>query len=344
MQLDRTDRWPGHTLYATGMADEAALGDSPPPTVSVIICTHRRPHLLPRAVQSVLGQKFDDLEVIIVDDASGDETPRVIQGFLDDARVVHLENATNLGLPGSRNRGLQECRGRFVAFLDDDDEWHPDKLDLQVHAMASSPAEVGAIWSHSIWIGANGSKSARRIRLNGYVHRRLQRHDIVMMQPLLVRRTVFDAVGMFDPLTSSYEDFEFSLRLAKKFSFRTVDEDLVFMHYTPGSMSQNHARSAEVLKYLLGKPDTLTDRNARGRWWVRVASHYAMLGDHDAWRVSLRQARRSDPWSLRPWVMLFIGRIGGPLANVRLARLRNRLGRRTRSIIANLSLSRLCRR
>jgi glycosyltransferase involved in cell wall biosynthesis len=308
------------------------------PVVSVIICTHRRPHLLPRAIESVLGQSFRDLELIVVDDASHDETPEVIRSF-NDARVVPVENRENLGLPASRNRGLDHCRGEYVAFLDDDDEWRHDKLELQVRAMESCPPEVGAIWSHAIWVRTDGSVVSRRIPLNGHVNRRLQRLDTVMMQPLLVRRSVFDSVGPFDPRTSALEDYEFSLRLSRSYEFRTVDADLVTMHSTPDSMSTNSARHAEVIEYLLAKPDLLTNRSARCRWWIRASRHYAMLGDEDQWRRSLSEAQRAAPWSLRPLAMRLLGTVGGPLATVRVAETRNRVGRCARAMMRRLGSS-----
>jgi hypothetical protein len=198
---------------------------------------------------------------------------------------------------------------------------------------------VGAIWSHARFVRSDGSTAHRRIHLDGDINERLQRNDVVLMQSLLVRRSVFGVVGAFDPNAKAFDDYEFSLRLSKRFQFRTVDADLVTLHATPQSLSTDSARSAEVIKYLLAKPDLLTNRGARCRWWIRASRHYAMLGDVVQWRRSLSEAQRAAPWSPRPLAMRLLGMVGGPLVTVRVAATRNRIGRSARTMMRRLGSS-----
>ncbi len=110
------------------------------PAVSVVITTFNRARSLQRALESVLAQTFRDYEVIVVNDGSTDATASLLLGYGDRIRVVSQENR---GIGPARNRAMDEARGRYVAFLDDDDWWHPDKLAVQLEFMASHPGFVG---------------------------------------------------------------------------------------------------------------------------------------------------------------------------------------------------------
>lgn len=116
------------------------------PLVSVILPTRNRAQLLPRAIRSVLGQTYSSLELIIVDDASSDATPQTLQS-VKDPRVRCVRNEINRGPGGARNTGIQEAKGELISFLDDDDEYAPDKLRRQVQAMGESLASVGFVYS-----------------------------------------------------------------------------------------------------------------------------------------------------------------------------------------------------
>ncbi len=105
-----------------------------PPKVSVIIPTYNRPHLVSRAIRSVLEQSYQDFEVIVVDDGLDKRSKDVIEG-IGDGRVRYIENVKSEGAPASRNRGAKESRGDYLAFLDDDDEWSPHKLELQIKGL-----------------------------------------------------------------------------------------------------------------------------------------------------------------------------------------------------------------
>ena len=127
------------TCYHTGVIvsgtatpdDSARRGGGESPLVTVIILTRNRAGFLKGAVDSVLGQTYTTLELLIIDDASEDETPSIIDGF-DDPRIRVLRNDLSRGIPAARNVGLREARGDLIAFLDDDDRFLPEKLRRQV--------------------------------------------------------------------------------------------------------------------------------------------------------------------------------------------------------------------
>lgn len=116
------------------------------PKVSVIIPTYNRARYLHRAIQSVLDQRFPDLEIIVVDDASTDDTAQVIEGFRDP-RIRYFRHNTNRREAASRNTGVQNAVGDYIAFLDDDDVWLPDKLAIQVNLLDISSLKIGAVYT-----------------------------------------------------------------------------------------------------------------------------------------------------------------------------------------------------
>src|SRR5262249_34375929 len=116
------------------------------PQVSVIIPTHNRAKSLQAAITSVLNQTYRDFEIIVVDDASKDNTEHVVRRFRDE-RIKYIRCAVNKGEAGARNKGVKASAADYIAFLDDDDEWLPRKLELQVALMDSCSLKVGGVYS-----------------------------------------------------------------------------------------------------------------------------------------------------------------------------------------------------
>ena len=116
------------------------------PKVSVVVLTHNRPDMLCRAVSSILNQTFQDFEIVLVDDASTDNTPEVVRG-LGDARIKYIRHKENRGEAAAANTGVTSSSGEYIAFLHDDDEWLPEKLGQQVRLLESSPPTVGAVYT-----------------------------------------------------------------------------------------------------------------------------------------------------------------------------------------------------
>ncbi|MEL7061828.1 MAG: glycosyltransferase family 2 protein [Acidobacteriota bacterium] len=129
---------------------------SSPPTISVIIATHERPQLLRRALDSLVAQERSDFEIVVVDDASRDDTPQRLETWArDEPRLRWLRNADNLGPAGSRNRAIDAARGRYVAILDDDDVCRPERLRLQAAILDADPS-IGLVAAPVRWVDAAG--------------------------------------------------------------------------------------------------------------------------------------------------------------------------------------------
>lgn len=201
------------------------------PVVSVIIPTYNRAHLLRRTLDSVRAQTFADFEVLVVDDGSTDDTEAVVTGY-DDARVRYLRQPENRGVSAARNRGLREVRGEFIAFLDSDDEWLPDKLARQVARFRELPEEVGLVYTGVESVFGDGSRQVDLPKWRGDVYRMMLLKNVIHGggSNVMLRRNVVASVGFFDEALPAIEDYDYWLRVTRFFRIDFVEEALIRYH------------------------------------------------------------------------------------------------------------------
>jgi glycosyltransferase involved in cell wall biosynthesis len=248
------------------------------PEVSVVIPTRDRSRLLALTLHSALWQRSVDLEVVVVDDGSSDDTAQVVAG-LADPRVRLVRHDRPQGGSAARNRGIAEARGEWVAFLDDDDLWAPDKLARQLQA---------ARYSGRTWVYAGEVSMDQRLRiLDGgppappeQVMERLTRHNAVPAgaSNVVVHIDALARAGAFDTGLCNNEDWDMWIRLARLGPPAWVRRPLVALRVHPGNASQNMDRMLQEL-------DVIADRY---RIPVDWAAHYRWA----AWSC-LRAGRRS---------------------------------------------------
>ena len=205
------------------------MGGSMSPLVSVVIPVYNRSELVGRAIRSVLAQTWVDFEVIVVDDASDDGTPeRIRDEFGEQVRLLVQER--NRGVSAARNCGVSAGCGEWMAFLDADDEWLPEKLAKQLAALRASGLAV--CHTDEIWI-RNG------VRVNPPKQYRKQGGDIFAQalqvccmcpSSLVIRRDLLRDVGMFDEELPVCEDYDLFLRLTARHQVACVDEKLVLKY------------------------------------------------------------------------------------------------------------------
>jgi len=192
--------------------------------VSVIIPTHNRADVLGRAVASVLGQSWTDLELIVVDDGSTDATATVLAEF-DDPRLTGMHQE-NKGVSSARNRGIAASGGRFIALLDSDDYWMPDKLEKQIRFMVESGLEI--CQTDEIWI-RNGQRVNPRLKhakpAGWFLERSL---ELCLISPscVMFSRALWDELGPFDERLPACEDYSLWLRVGVRHPVGLVPEAL----------------------------------------------------------------------------------------------------------------------
>ena len=219
------------SLIGTVFRDEREYRTRLQPPVSVILPTHNRAKLLERSVKSVLEQSYPELELIVVDDASKDETEQVVRS-LDDNRVRYLQNEKNLGTSASKNRGIREARFDYIAFHDDDDLWRPEKLEKQMRLLANAGEEAGFCYCEMVYHRLDGTeqlcplRELSMVRKSGYIYPELLRRNFVGGPTLLIRKECLDRVGGFREDMIVFEDWDLALRLSAKYDAAFAGEPL----------------------------------------------------------------------------------------------------------------------
>jgi len=193
--------------------------------VSVIIPTYNREAFLKRAIKSVLGQTFQDFELIIVDDGSTDKTKELVDSFDNDKiKYIYQENSGGAARP--KNTGIKIAQGEYIAILDSDDEWLPRKLEKQLKFFENYP-EISVIGCNFL---INGRKEYKIPKYKNVFKRMLATDDIGPGSIMVYKKEVFDKVGLFDENLKSSQDKEMRIRLAREYKFGFVREPLVNYH------------------------------------------------------------------------------------------------------------------
>lgn len=199
------------------------------PKVSVVIPTHNRPELLKRAIQSVLDQSFQDFEIIVVDDGAEERGEEVVSGFRDK-RINYVANQVSEGAPATRNKGMVNSKGEYIAFLDDDDEWLKDKLKKQVEALEREDKSVVMVFcgikkydEHGNFIEEILSKD------NGVVwpFEEILRRSYIWTSTIMIRKEVMQKGVMFDVNLKKNQEWDLELQLLKIGKFYSINESLV---------------------------------------------------------------------------------------------------------------------
>jgi glycosyltransferase involved in cell wall biosynthesis len=274
------------------------------PKVSVIIPTRNRSRQLRLALRSALAQRDVDLEVLVIDDGSTDDTQATVSN-VPDPRVRYLKRAASEGVSAARNAGIADARGRWIAFLDDDDVWAPTKVARQVDVMEAN----GRAWSYAgdvtvdselrILAGAPPPPPDEVVRL-------LERHDSVPAgaSNVIVHADALSAAGPFDPALTNNEDWDMWIRLGRGGPPDWVCNPMVAISYHGDNASRNMVAMIRQLDVVATRYGIQVDRARHYRW----AAWQALLEQHraDAIRYYGRAVLAGDIKSLaRAGVALF---------------------------------------
>jgi hypothetical protein len=206
------------------------------PSVSVVIPTYNRAQTIGRAVDSVLAQTYSDLEVIVVDDGSTDDTRQVLARYGDAIRYLYQENQERRV---ARNNGIRHACGEYIAFLDSDDLWLPDKLRRQVALLDQNP-QVGLVYGQMFPIDPDGTWHLRATRCTGWgqpgpamIFEQLVMRNLIPTPTVVARKRCFDHVGGFDPSLTCSEDWDLWLRIALHYEIAFMPEPLAGATFYP---------------------------------------------------------------------------------------------------------------
>ncbi len=215
------------------------------PKVSVVIPTYNRGRLIVPTLQSVIAQSYRDFEIIVVDDGSTDDTSEVIASFGDEVRYIYQENQER---STARNRGIMESQGEYIAFLDSDDLWKPDKLLKQVQAAQQYSDGPRVIYCNADLVDVDGGsicpegivgEALAESKPSGNVYHALLGGCFVSSCEPMVPRLCFAACGLFDTSLNYSEDWDMWLRLARRYEFVYVPDILASVRVHSGNSIEN---------------------------------------------------------------------------------------------------------
>jgi glycosyltransferase involved in cell wall biosynthesis len=212
------------------------------PTVSVIIPAFNRPNLLKRAIKSVLRQTFKNFELIIVDDGSTENIKNVVDNFRKtDKRIRYFWQKNSGGPAGPRNVGIQYSKGKYIAFLDADDEWLPTKLEKQIGLFETSKIpNIGFVSCNSIVIDMrDNTERCSEIPDSKKIFEHLLTWSCVnSCSGIVVKKNVFEDIGGFDDSLKMADDWDLCIRIAKKYKFDFIEEPLFKYHIGQENVNQ----------------------------------------------------------------------------------------------------------
>lgn len=284
------------------------------PKVSVVVAAYNGAGFIAETLESLLHQEYDgEVEVIVCDDGSKDETPEILRGFGDRITFISQKNA---GVSEARNQGAKHATGELIGFIDQDDQWEPQLLRTLVPMLLDHP-HWGLVYADSWIIDAKGEKRGRRRTYleyeEGWIFTRLLSGNFIPIETSIIRRELFERVGGFDRSLRYLEDFEINLRLSRLVPFGFHPEPLARYRIHGDNLSHDIEALLEewarVLETLQRDATTLTtterrtlEREIRLRFG-ELAWHAVRRGDMDGADEWLERAgkaiRPSLKWKVR---------------------------------------------
>lgn len=285
--------------------------------VSVIIPTHNRAEFLRSAIASVIKQTFKNLEIIVADDNSRDNTREVVRSF-QDRRIKYIWKENNNGPSATRNAAILASEGEYIAFLDDDDEWLPDKLQKQVKLLGKSLPSICGVYSNRLVIDKSSDKiisaNPRSEKLSGNLLYQLAIGSPIHTSSVLVRKMCLEEVGLFDETISYMEDRDLWIRLSLNWGFEYIDEPLTIVYaHKQGHLSESLEGQTAGREKLLERYKYLFKKNRKrwGKLYVLQGVQYCQLKNMKKGRKNIVRGLKINPYSIKGYLH-FLSSLLGP--------------------------------
>lgn len=212
------------------------------PAVSVIIPTYNREKLIIKALESVLNQTFSDFEILVIDDASTDNTESEIKKLNND-KIIYYKLDKNGGQCIARNYGIKRANGKFIAFLDSDDEWLPTKLEKQYNCFMNGSPSLGSVYSYSY---SRDMIKDKTTLISGNYHRGDIYHKVLsgFCPPtpslFMIKKEALEKINYFDENLITFVDLDLHIRTAKNYLFDYIEEPLIIKYEQIGDQYVNN--------------------------------------------------------------------------------------------------------
>lgn len=300
------------------------------PAISVVLPTYNRAAVLSRAMRSVLAQTYSDLELIVVDDGSTDDSVRVVRAF-DDPRVRYIAQEHSGSAAITRNIGIRASRAPLIAFQDSDDEWLIGKLARQTKALQAAGSATGLVCggyivvtrdNRTTYVGAD-----RRMQAGDWGSDNI--YDFRFIAPTwLIRRETLEATGLFDEAMLNLEDWELAFRLFRDCRIVVLDEPLVLKHGGADSLNAKPQSRIPSLARIINRHGEIWQAHPEvlARLYEEIGRWQCRNGDVRQGRTNLWRSLQLDPGSSKRWGLWFASMFGAN-AYKRMYSLRRRVSR-----------------
>lgn len=299
-------RPPKNRCKETGSIESMGAAALDQPLVSVVIPTFNRAYCIAESIESVLAQSYSNIEVIVVDDGSDDNTRTVVES-IEDCRVRYIYQG-NAGACVARNRGIDESIGDYIAFHDSDDLWYPRKLELQLGEMRKTNASCCICRMKVIDKDQNSTRIVPSA-VPSFEISDLLKSNYISTQMLLCNRECF-ASERFDPLMPRLQDWDLAIRLVQKEKFAFCDEVLVEQRIRKDSISRSYEKVIAAAERLLSKYPELYQihSGARTSLYGLIGWGYDNLGEYES-AIATYKKRLDESFSLKILAKLLQSRI-----------------------------------
>lgn len=258
--------------------------------ISIIIPSYNRENTIVRSIMSILNQTINDLEVIVVDDASKDNTVEIINGIRDE-RIKLIVLDENVGACEARNIGIRSAKGEYIAFQDSDDEWYSEKLEEQIRYIEDNKLDI--VFCSMDLYNEEGIKLGvfpKEEQISNPLcvkYSELLRQNLISTQTLIGKSECFFDIH-FDNTLPSLQDWDLVLRLSKKYSIGYINKILVRQYLQYDSITRNHLKRVKGLDIILKKnqDEYQKDRVAFSMYWDFLGCESLLCNNYDLARIA----------------------------------------------------------
>ncbi len=273
-----------------------------PGKVSVVIPTFNRAHCICKAIDSVISQTYSNTEIVVIDDGSSDNTREVLEKYGSAVCYFYQENK---GIAGARNAGIRKSTGEYIAFLDSDDYWKPEKLERQM-ALFDEHREYGLVASRCASVRLDGSyREKNRPGKSGWVLNDLFVKNFIRTSSAVIRKGCFDAIGLFDESLTECEEYDLWLRIAAAYPVGFIDDSLAVYVDNPDGISTD-SLAGRLFRLQVLEKEYLQKKIPPKMYARRIADtchyigrHYLKRGQKEEGRAFLKRAQRLSPFYVK---------------------------------------------
>lgn len=277
--------------------------------VSTIIPTYNRAELTERAVHSVLSQTYTDLEAIIVDDGSSDDTRDRVKALQQvDHRIKYFYHDINRGAQAARNTGVDAARGQYLAFLDSDNEWLPRKLEKQMALFSDKSDSLGVVYCGYLKVSTGGDVLTEYMpRYRGLIYKQTLGDWLTDTSTIVVRKDILEKIHGFNDKVRAYHEWDLCIRLARECEFDFVPECLTIYHeHALPSISKDYLRDVHGYGDVIDiyREEILHECGTKtlSEHYLKMGRLFVLAGQFDVARAYFLKSIRCSPLQIKAMV------------------------------------------